>query len=195
MLVEPGAAGEEAVTNPSGGAGACMALHMSFSDPYPETEYETTFYVTANGTPYEGATVKVAGIEVDTDAEGNAVYMLEDGVYPYTIDAEVLGEDAEPVEGQITVSGAGQTVSVDLTSIFTVSTVDFNIYPNPSNGVFNIDVDGNATVTVMNVAGQVIDSRTISGSQAITLDNVNTGVYFVRVQVGENVGTKQLIIR
>ncbi|MDA3866699.1 MAG: T9SS type A sorting domain-containing protein, partial [Salinivirgaceae bacterium] len=71
----------------------------------------------------------------------------------------------------------------------------FNIYPNPSNGVFNVDVDGNATVTVMNVAGQVVDSKTINGSQTITLDKVNAGVYFVRVQVGENVGTKQLIIR
>ncbi|MDA3867123.1 MAG: T9SS type A sorting domain-containing protein [Salinivirgaceae bacterium] len=194
MLVPPGAPAAD-VSNPSGGAGACIALHMSFSDAYPETEYETTFSVTANGAAYEGATVKVAGIEVDTDADGNAGFMLEDGVYSYTVDAEILGEDTEPVEGEVTVSGAGQTIPVNLTSIFTVNTVDFNIYPNPSNGVFNVDVDGNATVTVMNVAGQVVDRRTINGSQTITLDNVNAGVYFVRVQVGEDVGTKQLIIR
>ncbi|MDA3867126.1 MAG: T9SS type A sorting domain-containing protein [Salinivirgaceae bacterium] len=190
MLVDPGASGSDPVGWVN--AGACIALHMDFSDPYPKTEYETTFYVTADGAAYEGATVKVAGIEVDTDTNGNAVFMLEDGVYPYAVDAEIF---AELLEGEFTVDGAAQTVPVGLSSIFTVNTVDFNIYPNPSNGVFNVDVDGNATVTVMNVTGQVVENTTISGSQTITLDNVNAGVYFVRVQVGENVATKQLIIR
>ncbi|MFO7862542.1 MAG: T9SS type A sorting domain-containing protein, partial [Salinivirgaceae bacterium] len=172
-----------------------IALHMSFQDEYPYAEYETTFSVTSSdGAVYEGATVTVAGTQIDTDADGNAVFMLEDGDYPYAVDAEGLDT---PVEGSFSVAGAAQTIEVELpiSSIFAINTVDFNIYPNPSNGVFNVDVDGNATVTVMNAVGQVVESFTTSGSKQINLDNVNTGVYFVRVQVDNKVGTKQLIIR
>jgi hypothetical protein len=170
-----------------------LALHANFSDPYPYTEYETTITVTSmgSGTPIQDATVTIAGVQVETNVDGNAVFMLEDGSYPITVEKDNFGTVAE----EFIVQGAEQTIPIQMVGVSTINKTDFNIYPNPSNGEFSVEVDGNATVTVMNVAGQVVDSRTISGSQTITLDNVNSGVYFVRVQIGEDVATKQLIIR
>lgn len=71
--------------------------------------------------------------------------------------------------------------------------LDFNVYPNPSNGTFHINAQGTSQVTIMNTAGQVVDSRIINGAASINVD-LTTGVYFVRVQNGNKVGTKRLII-
>ncbi|PLX22473.1 MAG: hypothetical protein C0599_06295 [Salinivirgaceae bacterium] len=72
-------------------------------------------------------------------------------------------------------------------------TLDFSIYPNPSKGTFYIDAQGTSQVTIMNIAGQVIDSRIINGNAPISIDVVS-GVYFVRVENGNKIGTKRLIV-
>ncbi|PLX22472.1 MAG: hypothetical protein C0599_06290 [Salinivirgaceae bacterium] len=75
----------------------------------------------------------------------------------------------------------------------TVETLDFSVYPNPSNGTFTIDAQGTSQVTIMNAAGQVVDSKIVTGGTPISIDVVS-GVYFVRVQNGNKVGTQRLIV-
>jgi hypothetical protein len=73
-----------------------------------------------------------------------------------------------------------------------VEKLDFKVYPNPTNGSFRIDAEGTPMVTVFNAAGQVVHSQIHSGGP-INL-NVTTGVYFVRIQSGTQVGTQRLIV-
>ncbi|MDA3867124.1 MAG: T9SS type A sorting domain-containing protein [Salinivirgaceae bacterium] len=188
VLVRPGA---EEVSLIGDAAGPCIALNMSFSETPCPYEYPVTFHVTDGSTLVSNANISIAGFELYTNEEGETAILLEPGTYPFVVEA--VGY--ENYDDEVEVVNEALTIHVDLTDIPELRAHEWSIYPNPSNGVFNLDVDGNATVTVMNVAGQIVDSRTINGSQTITLDNVNAGVYFVRVQVGEDVGTKQLIIR
>ncbi|MDA3866700.1 MAG: T9SS type A sorting domain-containing protein [Salinivirgaceae bacterium] len=185
VLVDPGAT----KVGPAD-AGPCIAVKMAFSDPYPETEYNVKVNVTDNGAIVEDASVTINGVETHTNATGATTLLLEDGSYPYVIE-----KDDQIAEGTFAISGSDREITLDFNSIFTVNTVDFDVYPNPSNGVFNLNVDGNAKVTILNVAGQVVESFTTTGSKTVNLDNVNAGVYFVRVRVDNQVGTKQLIIR
>jgi hypothetical protein len=66
----------------------------------------------------------------------------------------------------------------------------FNVYPNPTNGVFTIELDGNAKydVTVNNVLGQTVyTTSTTSMSITIDLSSFEKGIYTIELK--NNSGT------
>jgi len=69
------------------------------------------------------------------------------------------------------------------------------IYPNPSNGVFNITTDfsSKANVEVYNISGQLIKSLTIKGSGSIDISKQPNGIYFVKVIQNNGVTTQKII--
>ena len=73
----------------------------------------------------------------------------------------------------------------------------FSIYPNPSNGVFAIEmpnVIANTTVTITNAAGQIVYSSSINNSTStIDVSNVEAGMYFVSI-INETGTAKKAII-
>ncbi len=99
---------------------------------------------------------------------------------------------------------AGSNVIIDdlmfdySTSISDNETLDFYAYPNPSNGVFNVNLAKNETTTfkVYNSLGQMV-------YQNISNDIVNTidlsqfvkGLYLLEVSNGKTVKTKKLTLK
>ncbi|MFK7776268.1 MAG: T9SS type A sorting domain-containing protein [Saprospiraceae bacterium] len=78
-----------------------------------------------------------------------------------------------------------------------------SVYPNPfaETATINVNLESSATVTVevMNSVGQTVsrvDYGTLTGNQNLTLDgtNLNSGVYFVHVRVGDKLATKRVTI-
>ncbi len=65
-----------------------------------------------------------------------------------------------------------------------VSNAPLRIYPNPTNGLLNIDVDGNCTVEVIDAIGRVLVSQ--SDSKTVDMSRLDAGVYTVRVTAGGN---------
>lgn len=72
------------------------------------------------------------------------------------------------------------------------SNASINVYPNPSNGLFVIELTTASKVTLTNALGQVVFVATFAaGKHDINIYNEATGVYFVKV-MGNN---KQQIIK
>jgi hypothetical protein len=75
----------------------------------------------------------------------------------------------------------------------------FGIYPNPSNGVFSIElneVTANTNVQVTNSAGQVIYQSNITTSKTdVNLDNVEAGIYFVTITNDHTSAKKAIVIQ
>jgi hypothetical protein len=76
---------------------------------------------------------------------------------------------------------------------------DFSVYPNPSNGIINLNLldveDYNYSIVVMDAIGRVVYSANESTTQPqISLDSP-PGIYLVRVRVGEKTVTKRFIIK
>jgi hypothetical protein len=78
----------------------------------------------------------------------------------------------------------------------------FLVYPNPSNGMFNIDFAGEYAplqLMITNLLGQVVYSETLDQSDGVMqreldLNQLADGSYFVNVINGDHRYTKQLVV-
>ncbi len=71
----------------------------------------------------------------------------------------------------------------------------YSIYPNPGNGLFNIDINGTWNVEVTNAQGQLIRTERISGSSTLDLSSQPEGIYFVKLTNQTSTLTQKVIIR
>jgi hypothetical protein len=135
------------------------------------------------------------------------------GSYPFTLDniASITGSDVGAshyyffynwhVEGPPCVSALTPVTATvaGCTGIAPVpGSMSFGIYPNPASGQVTVDLHDRyegATVSLRNMLGQVLTTRTATGTQ-LTLD-INAyadGIYFVEVSKGGVSATRKLVI-
>lgn len=74
-----------------------------------------------------------------------------------------------------------------------------NIYPNPSNGIFMLELLGNTNaqqVSISNAIGQVVYINNSIGNNTLQLnvDNVAKGVYTIQITTAQGVVNKKIII-
>jgi len=77
-----------------------------------------------------------------------------------------------------------------------------NIHPNPGKGVFNVQIELNETkplqIDVFDVLGKLITTNNIGqtqgGQYTIDLSDMNTGIYFVKLRIDEQLITKRILI-
>ena len=77
------------------------------------------------------------------------------------------------------------------------------VYPNPNNGIFNVELNSATkaeyTFVVRNVIGQTvsIDSETINGNyiKTINLSNQTDGIYFLTVKSADSEITAKIVVR
>ncbi len=68
-------------------------------------------------------------------------------------------------------------------------------YPNPSNGLFTIELTANAKIIITNVLGQEFINNTFeAGNHIMSLNNISSGTYFLKVITANNQTTKRLLI-
>jgi len=78
----------------------------------------------------------------------------------------------------------------------------FNVFPNPSNAIFNINLDAKNTevvnLTVTNIVGQSVLSKrvTVSGQtkETISLAGFDKGIYFLTIDNNNEKQTVKLIV-
>ena len=84
----------------------------------------------------------------------------------------------------------------------TLSTDDFNInqfsiYPNPSNGTVKIDFEDAGdkhTVQIFTILGQQVFEKEFTNSPSATINNLQKGIFLIKVKKGANSATKKLIV-
>jgi hypothetical protein len=68
-----------------------------------------------------------------------------------------------------------------------------SIYPNPSNGQFNINVDSNMTLEVYDITGKLMNTRLLNGASSMQINEA--GMYFLRFSNEEGTSTQKVIVR
>ncbi len=95
----------------------------------------------------------------------------------------------------------GTVYSGEVTGVSDNEMEAFKVYPNPADGFFNLDLGdmtGNAIIQVVDMNGRLIMETTRTGSldSQINIENLNEGVYFVKVYA-DNIAFRpqRLIVR
>lgn len=66
-----------------------------------------------------------------------------------------------------------------------------SIYPNPTNSIISINSSKVNSIQIINVNGQII--KTNKNQNNITVEDLNTGIYFIKVQVENKLSTFKFI--
>ncbi len=142
-----------------------------------------------------------------TICTGNSFTITPGGASTYTIQGgvAVVSPTTNSTYTVVGTSSAGCLSSNTVTANVTVdpctgiivnglTSVSLNIYPNPTNGVFTIDLVSSSNVSVVNILGKVVYTKQLQeGKNNIDLGNLNTGFYFVKVESNGSVKTARLI--
>ena len=81
------------------------------------------------------------------------------------------------------------------------TSIEFSVYPNPSNGVFrlNIEEDGDTPyqVQIVDLIGKEMLNQTVKAQEETTFDlsNAPKGVYFIKITQGREQIIKRVVIR
>ena len=111
-----------------------------------------------------------------------------EGVNPYFCD----------IHGAGSMSG---TISVEpALSIDEVSTKSFTLSPNPVNSEVKITLPAgfeNGSITVMDLTGKLVLNQAVNQQSDLTIDvsAIHTGMYLLRLELGDTIQTKRLIIK
>ncbi len=77
-----------------------------------------------------------------------------------------------------------------------INTGQLNIYPNPNNGSFVIETNGNAkqSIQVFDVNGKLVLTQSVNGRTNVDASSLTEGVYNVSIISNEGVVNKRLVI-
>lgn len=69
-----------------------------------------------------------------------------------------------------------------------------SVYPNPAQGLFNLNVPARAQVEIFSANGQVVRQMEVGAGQT-SLQLNNAGIYFIRVRANGKQAVKRLVVR
>jgi hypothetical protein len=78
------------------------------------------------------------------------------------------------------------------TAVAEISENNVSLYPNPTNGILNIEGNGEMTISVMNTLGQKVLEIAATDNVTIDLSGFGSGIYMVRIETGTGVKTEKI---
>lgn len=94
-------------------------------------------------------------------------------------------------------------VVVSTSAVYDYSFKSFNVFPNPSNGLFNITLQSNnsdkAIIQLFDMSGRLIRQNTLNETQSeinssVDYSDVSNGIYLMKISKGDESGVKRIVI-
>jgi hypothetical protein len=97
-------------------------------------------------------------------------------------------------------SGESEMSTIEFLGVYTDAPANpiqanMNVYPNPTNGAFTIELDGEYEVTILNSLGAKVYSKTISQQERVMLRDFNPGMYIISAKSGQKVAFKTIVVQ
>ena len=139
-------------------------------------------------------------VSVEMYSNGNAtdIYILDDETIPQPFYMSMIYIPGDAAYSNGTAAAIRMITGDAVSEIISLNenNLDLNIYPNPSNGNVNIEIDenGDYLVQINDVVGKNIYSNNINNNTSLNLEALNKGIYFVTISNEEKSNTTKLII-
>ena len=88
-----------------------------------------------------------------------------------------------------------QELMVTVTDVNEALNSQVTVFPNPTDGVLNIEAEGMLRVTVMNVIGQTITEAAAQDKVEINLSHCESGIYIVQVETNNGTVVRKVNVR
>lgn len=122
-----------------------------------------------------------------TGATGSSISVSPPGTTTYS----VSGTDSQGCMGSAMVT---QSVSVCTGIASFEGAAGYRVYPNPNNGSFAIETETPATITVYDVLGNALLSRSLEkGRQAVDISGQANGLYYLKVSGTGHTGVTKVV--
>ena len=121
----------------------------------------------------------------------------EEGTYYYQVTALYVenGEECESEPATAYGNAEQNYVVVDVVSIDENGVNGMMIYPNPTKGALNINVEGMTNITITNALGQVMyDSSVATDNVVVDMAQYEAGVYMVRITTEAGVAVERITV-
>jgi len=91
----------------------------------------------------------------------------------------------------------------DINGIVAISSSQLNVYPNPSTGIFNLEISGfgqQFNISVLDFAGRVVEQEEVNNTaneykNTLDLSNYSKGVYFLRCSSDVKSSYQKIVIQ
>jgi hypothetical protein len=169
--------------------------------------YDVTFSVTQeNNQALENVIVNFNSETVLTNASGLAIFreVYSAVAINYTLSKEGFVD----MSGTVDVENLDKTIDLEMvmtTGVDGFTEEDINVYPNPSLGIFNIDIpnvkeQNNYTIKIYDILGSVVYSKSLHGAsnihEKIDVSGKTKGIYFLTVEADyKSVVTQKIVIK
>lgn len=133
---------------------------------------------------------------VGTTTEKTYFDEVEKGIYYYQVKA-VYEEDGKECESEAAKTFNDEDIDyvvVEVTAIEENGVEGVMIYPNPTDGNLNINVEAMKHITIANTLGQIVYDQEVGGDNVIIdMAQHKAGVYMVRIVTDKGVAVKRFI--
>lgn len=68
------------------------------------------------------------------------------------------------------------------------------IYPNPTNGLLNMNFNESVEINIFDVSGRNIFSKTVNSPQTLDLNTLTNGIYLARIVAGNKIGSVKIVL-
>ncbi|MBS1636997.1 MAG: T9SS type A sorting domain-containing protein [Bacteroidetes bacterium] len=150
---------------------------------------------TSNGTVVTDGTYKVALQSTwnhGTSGTATTTYTFTKGPTTYT---RTVASD--PNFGNILIQWI-PTITTGVNEVTAAGSPVFNVYPNPTSGIFNVEYEKANTIKVLNTLGSVIYEEKVNESTASTktidLSGFAEGIYFINVSNDKGSVNRRIIL-
>lgn len=184
-------------------------------DRWTRYDYELTAdvkYVTIRNVSDGGTILMLDDVELYINQSSRALvnyqvylndnFMGETTEYNFDFASQDVIPDAVNVAGVKAVysSGESEMSTIEFLGVYTDAPAkpvqaNMSVYPNPSNGSFTIELDGEYEVSILNTLGVTLYTRTISNQGQIMLDNIKPGLYIISAKSDKKAAFKTIVVK
>lgn len=111
---------------------------------------------------------------------------------------ELISDNNVLLETNFDIANEEEQIQLDFeTTEISEITSNFNIYPNPSNGSFDIELENSKiknSVEIYSIFGQKVFESGNNQKSLISISNLKTGIYLIKVTQNGNTINKKLVI-
>ncbi len=121
-----------------------------------------------------------------------ALYAGTGGLYTINTTTGAATLIAEVVDE---LTGLAIPYSSEPQAVSEINTNQVSVYPNPSNGLVNVQVSEKSIVTLFDLTGRVIATYQVNRNETISFNQAAAGVYILKVESKNHVSTHKLIVQ